>query len=65
MGPIISLPDMEMKDEILYEILGRDLVVTSFITDVKHPVFKQFSDSKPEDEPVAVFVTVQYQYLYD
>jgi len=64
-GPVISIPRLEMKQETMQEILDRDLIVTSFITDVTHPVFKQFKDVKLKDKPVAVFITVEYDYYYD
>lgn len=64
-GPVVSIPRLEMKQEILQEMLDRGLVVTSYITDVNHSVFKQFSNAKKEDKPVAVFITVEYKFHYD
>jgi hypothetical protein len=64
-GPAISIPRLDMKQQTLKDILDKDLVVTAYITDVNHPVFKQFSDATEEQKPVAVFITVQYKYFYD
>ena len=64
-GPVISISKLEIKQEILEEILSRDLIVTSYITDVTHPVFERFKDVKPDEKPIAVFITVEYQYYYD
>lgn len=65
LGPVISIPNLSMKQETLQEILNRELIVTSFITDVTHPVFEQFSNATKEDKPVAVFITVEYDDYYD
>ena len=65
LGPVIGIDSMKQKQEILNDLLDKALIVTAFITDVEHPVFKEFSENNKEFKPEAVFVTVQYKYLYE
>jgi hypothetical protein len=64
-GPAIFLLTMEEKQNTLQDILDRGLIVTSFITDVTHPVFKLYEKTETEEEPVAVIITVGYEHYYE
>lgn len=64
-GPVVSIPEFGLKQSTIQEIIDKNLIITSYITDVNHPVFKEFSDLTQKEKPVAVFITVQYKYLYE
>jgi hypothetical protein len=66
LGPVISIEDIEQKQDTLENLLGRGLIVTAFITDKKHPVYKMFmeSDAITYKEPVAVIITTYYLQEY-
>jgi hypothetical protein len=66
LGPVISIEDIEQKQDTLDNLLTRGLIVTAYITDKKHPVFDMFlkSDAKMFKEPIAVLMTVYYLEEY-
>ncbi|MCK4521979.1 MAG: hypothetical protein KAU20_05360 [Nanoarchaeota archaeon] len=64
-GPVIGINSLEHKQNVLNDILEKNLIVTACITDATHPVFKEFSEQNIKIKPVAVLITVQYKYYYD
>ena len=64
-GPVVSINQLKMKQATLNDILGRGLIVVAEITDKEHETFKIFKKSRPKENPVMVFVTIQYLYNYD
>lgn len=65
LGPVIGIDSLEQKQSILNDLLDKTLIVTAFITDVEHPVFKEFSENNKDFNPVAIFVTIQYKYYFE
>jgi hypothetical protein len=64
-GPVVSISSLDMKKNTIKDLLDRGLIVISYITDNKHPAFKLFKESRPEENPVAVFITIEYLYDYE
>jgi hypothetical protein len=64
-GPIVGISRLDMKENTIKDLLDRDLIVVSFITDNKHPAFKVFKENRPKEKPVAVFITIEYLYNYE
>jgi len=64
-GPVVSITRLDMRKTTVNDILDRGLFITAYITNQKHEAFKMFLESRPEEKPVAVFITMQYLENYD
>jgi hypothetical protein len=64
-GPVVSITHLNMRQATVNDIIDRGFIITAYITNQKHEAFKMFLESRPEEKPVAVFVTIQYLENYD
>jgi hypothetical protein len=64
-GPVVSITHLDMKQDIMNDLLNKYLYIVAYITDKQHPAFKMFQESRPLEKPVAVFITIQYIEVYD
>jgi len=54
-----------MRQDTLNNILERGLIVVAEITDKEHETFKTFKRNRPQENPVVVFITMEYLYCYE
>jgi hypothetical protein len=64
-GPLVGVDENAMLQEILNNLLDEGFVNIACITDKKHEAFKMMKKGRPEENPVAVLITIEYLKEYD
>jgi hypothetical protein len=65
LGPLVGVDTSEGLQEVLEDLLDDGIVNVAYITDKRHEVFKMMKKGRPEENPMAVLITIQYIKQYD
>lgn len=64
-GPVIGIPHLNMLKDIVEDSINNGFIFTAYITNKEHEAYKMYKQSRPQENPVGILITLQYKENYD